>query len=224
MSNFERYDEPVATNESHNLNINPDVFRQAGTMEVNTHNDGEVRNMQQRVDAHELPSPYGGNILSTLKTPQGSPILTQDRMSDSCIVTVNGMEMSVSQAKGLGFIQADAGGNLSETGRTAEDLNASETPSIELRDFSGESKEVMDSLTAGVGERTMHELTNSIIAGITSEDYNGKAVAPEIGLEKSVKSFTNLTGVDPEHAEKAVRVIVNSHVDLFCFRRNRKIR
>ena len=39
--------------------------------------------------------------------------------------------------------------------------------------------------------------TNSIIAGITSEDNNGQAVAPEVGLEKAVKSFVNLTVVDP---------------------------
>lgn len=55
----------------------------------------------------------GGDILATAKTTSGAPVMGRRPVSMEDVVTVNGMDMSVSFAVARGFLTRDAAGNIS---------------------------------------------------------------------------------------------------------------
>lgn len=208
MSNFMRYDEPVQVRDE-NVRLNPESFRKGGTVEVNTMH-GEVRDLGvKQVNAAEITSPFQGDILSTLRTRTGSPIVDPSRMSDDNLITYKGLDMTVAQAKGLGLIQDDGRGGLAETGRKFEGKSQETTNHTD--DLSGGSKQIKNTLIAGFGEDTINALTSSVIGNLFSEDRNGREVDPEVAMEKAVNSFVSRTGADPELAEATINKIITDH-------------
>ena len=211
MGNFTEYNAPIQVTDAEDRIVAPGSSHMmaSGTYETAT---GEFRNAQMSMQSSEIKL-YNGNILSTLRTPYGSTATDKTTITDKHLVKVGNVEMSVAQAKSMGFIEGE-NQNLKETTRTIQESikeNTKETARTSLVDFSV-GNNGLGMLRHHVGEQTMLAVQHSVIGHLNRVDQLGNPVDGVEALDRAAASMANrIPGMEPDMAKSMIDSMVNTY-------------
>jgi len=205
------YQVPVA--QQQDFPIKPSEALREGGQEVITGPEGGIRDLRHhRVRTDDLSNGHAG-ILSTALSSFGSPV---SNLTDDCLVTFQGQQMTLEVAARIGLVRKDAQGNytdLSSPEKKQDDGQVDGQPEEQRQEgpecLDAETEAVIEDIYQTIGKESAD---SAVTQWIYTDDVTQlmKDKGAQLGLEP-VQALEQATMIHDKFAEQAAKYISRKH-------------